>query len=309
MDIEKMLVKIRASQWSLADIDWQAPGAEQVSPAQRQKLKGFMSDLVWIEQLGARGFMALAKQAPNDTLKQIYLLFSVEEQRHANAELALMHRWGMLAADEVPQPNINLRITMRYLDQYGDDLPLSHLAAFISILEFALDGALLKFLLDEVQDPLCHTVFEKINADEARHLGIDFHILEVLGSGPRMPIVMDMLKANASPPAVVALATGVIPMFRQVLDSLANMGLEATRLEEAIRKYEKIGNLNRHIARNPAYQVIRQQAHMAVDMRHPYQYLAKTLVALTRHVPPALVGPMPDWSNNLRWPPTAAETS
>jgi hypothetical protein len=34
------------------------------------------------------------------------------------------------------------------------------------MLEVALDGALLKFLLDEVDDPVCHQVFEKINNDE-----------------------------------------------------------------------------------------------------------------------------------------------
>ncbi len=37
------------------------------------------------------------------------------------------------------------------------------------MLEVALDGALLKFLLDEVDDPVCHQVFEKINNDESRH--------------------------------------------------------------------------------------------------------------------------------------------
>lgn len=299
IDTEKMLEKIRANQWTLADIDWNAPGREKMSASQRKKLRPFMADLVWIEQLGARGFSALAKQAPDDTLRQIYLLFSAEEQRHASAELALMRRWGMLGDDEIPQPNINLRITMRYLDTYGDELPLSHLAAFISILEFALDGALLKFLLEEVKDPLCHTVFEKINSDEARHLGIDFHILEVLGSGPRLPIVIDMVKANATPAAIAALATGVIPMFRQVLESLEGMGLGANRIEEAIDKYEKIGNINAQIARNPAYQMIRRQAHMAVDMNHPYQLLAKTLMKLTAPIPPAWVGPLPSWSEQL----------
>lgn len=299
IDLQKMLGKIRANQWTLADIDWNAPGAEKMGPAQRAKFRDFMVDLVWIEQLGARGFAALARQAEDPTLQEIYRLFSIEEQRHANAELALMRRWGMHTGDDIPLPNVNLRIVMRYLDTHGDDLPLSHLAAFISILEFALDGALLKFLLEEVEDPLCHEVFERINADEARHLGVDFHILEVLGAGPRLPIVVDMVKANATPAAALAMATGVIPMFRQVLDSLARMGLDPSRIEEAIDKYEKIGNINAHIARNPAYQLIRRQAHMAVDMDHPYQLLAKTLTRLTAPIPAAWIGPIPAWSRQL----------
>ena len=49
------------------------------------------------------------------------------------------------------------------------------------MLEVALDGALVKFLLDEVADPLCHEVFDKINSDESRHLAVDFHVLELLG--------------------------------------------------------------------------------------------------------------------------------
>lgn len=40
---------------ALADIDWDAPpGAELITDEQRPKLKQFMSDVVWIEHVGAR---------------------------------------------------------------------------------------------------------------------------------------------------------------------------------------------------------------------------------------------------------------
>ena len=32
IDLDKMLAKIKSTQWSLADIDWDAPGAEQITP-------------------------------------------------------------------------------------------------------------------------------------------------------------------------------------------------------------------------------------------------------------------------------------
>ena len=92
LDLEKTLRRIKENQWALADIDWDAPGREMITEEQWPKLKAFMADLTWIEHIGARGFAAMAKKAPNDTLKEIYTWFHAEEQRHANAELALMQR-------------------------------------------------------------------------------------------------------------------------------------------------------------------------------------------------------------------------
>src|SRR5262249_28775175 len=117
-------------------------------------------------------------------LKEIYTYFHAEEQRHANAELALMRRWGMLQDGKLPEPNINIRLAVQVLDRNADDLPLSILGTIIPLLEVGLDGALLKFLLDEVEDPVCHAVFEKINADESRHLAVDFWVLDLIGHDP-----------------------------------------------------------------------------------------------------------------------------
>ncbi len=85
----------------------------------RPKLKAFMADLCWIENIGARGFAALAKKAPTPTIAEIYRYFHAEEQRHANAELALMKRWGMLEDGEIPEPNVNIRLAIDWLDPLG----------------------------------------------------------------------------------------------------------------------------------------------------------------------------------------------
>ena len=76
IDMETMLAKIKDRQWALADIDWDAPGAETISDEFRPKLKAFMADLCWIENIGARGFAALAKKAPTRTLAEIYRWFT-----------------------------------------------------------------------------------------------------------------------------------------------------------------------------------------------------------------------------------------
>jgi hypothetical protein len=140
--LEKMLVKIKATQWALADIDWDAPGREIVTEdaALYPKLKAFMADLMWIEHVGARGFAAMAKVAPTDTLREIYTYFHAEEQRHANAEMALMRRWGMLDGDTLPEPNINIRLVVEWLDRYADEQPLEVLGSVIPMLEIVLDG-------------------------------------------------------------------------------------------------------------------------------------------------------------------------
>ena len=49
IDLDKMLTKIKSTQWALSDIDWDAPGAELITDEQWPKLKEFMADLMWIE--------------------------------------------------------------------------------------------------------------------------------------------------------------------------------------------------------------------------------------------------------------------
>ena len=130
--------------------------------------------------------------------RQIYSYFHAEEQRHANAELALMRRWGMLDDGEIPEPNINIRLAIDWLDRYSDDMSLTILGTVIPMLEVALDGALVKFLLDEVDDPVCHEVFEKINADESRHLAVDFEVLDMLGHAQMRRLLIDFVGSNAT---------------------------------------------------------------------------------------------------------------
>ena len=63
LDLDKMLARIKDRQWALADFDWDAPGADRITDEQRPALATFMADLVWIEQVGARAFASLSRQA------------------------------------------------------------------------------------------------------------------------------------------------------------------------------------------------------------------------------------------------------
>ncbi|OBK49012.1 reductase [Mycobacterium kubicae] len=304
IEMEAMLAKIKDRQWALADIDWDAPGAETIRPEFRPKLKAFMADLCWIENIGARGFAALAKKAPNATVAEIYRYFHAEEQRHANAELALMKRWGMLDDGELPEPNVNIRLAIQWLDTYSDSMPLSVLGTVIPMLEVALDGALLKFLLDTVEDPVCHQVFEKINNDESRHIAVDFAVLDMIGHATARRLAIEFIGTVATPGLIIG-ALMYIPLLNRIRNEMAGMGMEAERLYNAVKRFKQLGERGESTPRVPAYRVLRRHAAMVVNPQHPYHLLANSMVWLSERYPRPLLKPVPSWFKELTYRPAA----
>ncbi|HAB06386.1 MAG: ferritin-like domain-containing protein [Alcanivorax sp.] len=306
IDLEKMLAKVKASQWALADIDWDAPGADRITAEQWPKLKAFMADLMWIEHVGARGFAAMAKKAPNDTLKEIYTYFHAEEQRHANAEMALMKRWGMLDGDNIPEPNKNLKLVIQWLDRYSDDMPLEVLGSVIPMLEIALDGALCTFLLETVDDPVCHQAFAKINDDESRHLGVGFHVLEMQGHGPLYLKTLKALGTIADPRLILGVAS-YVPLLNRMRDNIIEMGLGEERLYAAMRKFERIGGRTQEGRNNPWYQIISRHGRMVVNRRNRmYHAPVDAMVKLTDRVPEwVMPSRVPTWVKGITYKPTA----
>ena len=304
IDMDAMLAKIKDRQWALADIDWDAPGAELITDEQRPKLKAFMADLCWIENIGARGFAALAKKAPTPTIAEIYRYFHAEEQRHANAELALMKRWGMLDDGEMPEPNVNIRLAMDWLDTYADDMSLSILGTVIPMLEVALDGALLKFLLEEVDDPVCHRVFEKINNDESRHITVDFEVLNMMGHADVRRLAIEFVGSVATPGLIIG-AVMYIPLLNRIRNEIVGMGLEPERLYNAVKRFRTLGERGEHTHRVPTYRVLRKHASMVVNPRHPYHLLANSMVWASDRYPKALLRPIPSWFKELTHEPAA----
>jgi rubrerythrin len=307
MDMDEMLAKIKDRQWALADIDWDAPGAELISDELRPKLKAFMADLCWIENVGARGFAAMAKKAPNPTIAEIYRYFHAEEQRHANAELALMKRWGMIDEGELPEPNINIRLAIEWLDGYSDDMSLAVLGTVIPMLEVALDGALLKFLLDEVHDPVCHQVFEKINNDESRHIAVDFEVLDMLGQAGARKLAVQFVGTVASP-ALIMGALMYVPLLNRIRNEIVEMGLNPERLYAAMNRFKILGERKESTRRVPLYQVLKWHSAMVVNPEHPYHLLANSMVWLSGLYPRPLLRPIPTWFKELTHEPVSYGT-
>ncbi len=305
IDLDKMLLKVKNSQWALADVDWDAPGADLVTPEQWPKLKAFMSDLMWIEHVGARGFAAMAKGAPNETLREMYRYFHAEEQRHANAEMALMKRWGMLDGDTLPEPNINIRLVIEWLDRYADEMPYHVLSTVIPMLEVALDGALCKFLLDTVDDPVCHQAFKLINADEARHLGVGFTVMELQGRNANLLKAIQMLGPALDPRLLLGIAA-YLPLLNKMRDNVVGMGLPEKKLFDAISRFEKVGARSRDIRRNPWYQIISRHGRIVTNRAQKvYHAPVDAMVWLTGKIPASALPKVPSWVHELRWQPTA----
>lgn len=304
IEMEAMLEKIKERQWALADIDWDAPGAETIRPEFRPKLKAFMADLCWIENIGARGFAALAKKAPTPTIAEIYRYFHAEEQRHANAELALMKRWGMLEDGEVPEPNVNIKLAIEWLDTFADNMPLSVLGTVIPMLEVALDGALLKFLLESVEDPVCHQVFEKINNDESRHIAVDFAVLDMIGNATARRLAIEFVGRFMSPGLILG-AIMYVPLLNRVRNEMAGMGMESERLFAAINRFKQLGDRGENTSRVPTYKLLKRHGMWVVNPRHPYQLLANSMVWLSDFYPKPLLRSMPTWSRELTHEPAA----
>jgi rubrerythrin len=304
IDMDVMLAKIKDRQWALADIDWNAPGAEMITDEQRPQLKAFMADLCWIENIGARGFAALAKKAPTPTIAEIYRYFHAEEQRHANAELALMKRWGMLDDGEMPEPNVNIRLAMDWLDRFADGMSLAVLGTVIPMLEVALDGALLKFLLEEVHDPVCHQVFERINNDESRHLAVDFEVLDMIGNAKARKLAVDFIGSVASPGLILGTIM-YVPLLNRVRNEIVAMGLQPERLYKAVQRFATLGERGQHTRRVPTYRVLKRHAGWVTNPRHPYHLLANSMVWLSDRYPKPLLSPIPSWFKELTHEPAA----
>ncbi len=304
MDFDSMLAKIKAKQWALAEFDWDAPGAELIDPALHAKLKPFMADLMWIENVGARGFAAMATKAPTDTLAQIYRYFHAEEQRHANAELALMRRWGMLDGDEIPEPNINVKLVIDFLDKHADEMSLSFLGTVIPMLEVALDGALIKFVTDEIEDPVAQEVFKKINADESRHLATDYAVMELLGHSGARKLAIDLVGGWVKPSFIVGVLS-YVPLLNKMRDNIVAMGVDEEKLYAAMRRFKQVGERMPQANRVPMYRIVKMHGDWVIDRGHPYHLFADAMVKITARIPERFLAKQPSWSQELTYEPVA----
>lgn len=258
LDLGRLLEKCQRLQWSTDDVDWDAPGADRVSPAQAHDLASFMADLYWIESIAAVVFDAMAQREDDPTRRAIFESFRADEARHAEAERRLMVRWGILGRHERPVPNPNVRRLISTLERSATKVHPSVFSAIVPMTELVLDGALVKYLVNAVDDPICHRAFEGINADEARHLAMDFHMLEYYGrEQTRAENAIDLIRSFVRPSGLYAMFFGYMPMLARSRVNLERMGLDLDEAAKAMRRYVELGERNPDIARHPTYALMR----------------------------------------------------
>jgi hypothetical protein len=210
----------------------------------------------------------------------------------------------MLDEGKLPQPNNNIRLVFNWLDRFGDGLPIGVLGSVIPLLEVALDGALVKFLLDEVHDPLCHEVFDRINNDESRHLAVDFHVLGLIGRHPANDHRRALVKSLANPGILTSLPIA-IPLFTKMRDNIVEMGLDESRLYASIERYGQLAARDGDAERNPVYRILRHYGGLVIDEDSWLQPVARLLVAFTDQVPSWAFGRAPSWTDQLTYEPMA----
>ncbi len=300
LDLEQTLQTIKDRQWMLKDIDWDAPGAEAVTEEQKPKLKAFMADLMWIEHIGARAFAGMALNAPDPVLREIYSHFHAEEQKHANAELALMKRWGMLDDAEVPLPTLQIAYALDMMDKTADRMPFEPMATSIPMLECALDGALLKFLTDEVKDPLLKVVLNKVNADESRHLAVGFHVMGQLSGAPlRKVALLGFRMANNWGVIGLKHMIAVLPLYGAMREELYDMGLDGSRLTAAMDRYRKARDRDPRLHENTLYKMTSAYSHLTME-RHPiWSRVEKAMLKISQRFPRDEWPAPPSWSDEL----------
>jgi len=268
VDLHRLREKCDRLQWSVDDVDWTAPGAETVTPEKGAGLVPFMSDLYWIESTAAVVFTAMAGNETDPIRRAIFESFAIDEARHAEAERLLMVRWGLLGRHQRPEPNRNVRRLIDTLERHAARVSPSVFSAIIPMTELVLDGALVKYLLKAVDDPICHRAFEGINADEARHLAMDFYMLEKYGTEhSRLDNTLDMIRAVVHPRGLYALFFGYLPTLSRGRENIVRIGLDLDEVGKAMRRYVELGDKNPGVARHPTYRMMRRYVASTIEGR------------------------------------------
>ena len=181
-----------------------------------------------------------------------------------------MIRWGIVGRRQTPRPNPSVAKLIGVLERSAHRIHPSVFSAIIPMTELVLDGALVKYLVRVVDDPLCRRVFEKINADEARHLAMDFHMLEHYGRNHSLlSNTFDMLRSVARPDSLYALFFGYFPTLARSRASIQRMGLDIDEVTTAMRRYVELGQRNADIARHPTYRLMSSYVQLITDRRDP----------------------------------------
>lgn len=282
MDLERMLSKCRAQQWSIDDLDWGVT-PRVMDPDAEVAVVQYFKDMAAIERLAGALFEEQRRLVSDPTLKEIFASFVVDEERHAVAAERLAAHYDVHHYRAYATTPELVRFTPHFLTAIQFFTP-EIANAYITGGELLLDIALLRSLNDYVHDEMSERAMELINRDESRHIAIDFYMTEfyassayqdLVGRQRRKPLA-DRLKAWKAF-AGVLVAAG--PFLERVFFApMARVDPSGKRLREAVKRMQILGS-RKGVRDRPFYRFM-----TALRTTNQHRFLGPILGKVTRRL-------------------------
>ncbi len=184
LDLERIRHLTARGQWTVDDIDWSQPLKDKATLSDRARREAGCALLftAGLERQAAYIFELCARYVDDPTAREVYELFRQDELRHAEAEIRLAARYGVTWEDLPRGARQMIKIFDASREKELDPrAEFEFGSAFILLFELALDTILMPALKKLSDDPIQAEVFRRIDADESRHLAMDYWLLEHRG--------------------------------------------------------------------------------------------------------------------------------
>ncbi|MCB0219987.1 MAG: ferritin-like domain-containing protein [Chrysiogenetes bacterium] len=257
LDLESLLEKSHAGQWSVADFDWETPFPPglPISERKRQLLGRVLLFTAGVERLGAYAFQINARNSMHPTVRELFEVIAKDEFRHAEAETLLARRlgvewkdlpWLMRRAFKV------LSHDLRKLKGVRGRLFHEIVGTQIVLFELGLDSLWSPTVREMIDDPFQNEIIRMIDRDESRHLAMDYWLLEQKGTGTdRTSLNARRILANL-PLRLSSAALGA-GAFLTFFWSVRNLEISPERFDDYWTRVQAIVDKSPHARRFPPH--------------------------------------------------------
>ncbi len=181
-DVKNILKLAKRSTWSVDDFEWDEPLSKDLDKRSKELLGMAFLYISGIERLGASVFRIHSKNVNDEDAAELFELFAQDEERHADAELAMAKRLGYEWKDLPWTARRSFKLLQKDLEsllekEIGRWIHNVNCSS-IMFFEFGLDSVVLPVLKDMTNDKLQKKVWAKIDKDESRHLAMDYWLIE-----------------------------------------------------------------------------------------------------------------------------------
>ena len=254
MNLDRMIERCRAEQWSVGDLDWDTP-TPAMSEGDEANIVQFFTDMAGIERLAGALFNAQENATDDPVLKEIFGWCVVDEVRHSHAAQMLADHYDVRKLRAYQLNPALVRFTPHFVRLIG--LMSPEIAnTYVTTGELILDIALLQSIDDFVDDAMSHDAMQLINRDESRHIAMDFHMIEhytspeyarILAERPRSSLALRARRAWT----LANVLWNAAPFFRDVFFKTMDItDPTGRRMREAFKRIHLVSQ-KRKVARRP----------------------------------------------------------